>query len=244
MRIFIDSHVHFYPCYEAWQTHHAFRVNTWRHGADFGVMMLAQRDGIDVADLRERLAKGPTHSSYSFNGKQIDLPTFETIPGRQIACYERVEVLALGTDARIKDGCSAANAVRQALDVGALPVLAWGVGKWMLGREKVVEELLAKYKPSELLIGDSTMRPVFWPEPRLMRQARNAGYRVIRGSDPLPPRSEQTRAGQYGDVADTADFDPSAPAAPQILRILRDFPLAPAGRRAGVAEFALRMAGI
>ena len=243
MRIFIDSHVHFYPCYEACWTHQAFRVNTWKHGAGLGVMMLAQRDGQEMADVRARLAKGPAHSVYVVNGKTVDLPRFETIPGRQIACFERVEILALGTEAVIRDGCSARNAVRQALDVGALPVLAWGVGKWLFEREKVVEDLLSAYKPSELAIGDSSMRPVFWPEPRLMRQARNAGYRILHGSDPLPPKSEENRAGQYGDTTDTADFDDSKPVTPQILNILREYPLTTAGKRAGPLEFARRMIG-
>ena len=221
MKIFIDSHVHIYPHYDIALMRGAFAARTKAHGADLGVMMVAQRSG----------AAAP-HP-----------PGDGIVYGRQIACAERIEILALGTGAPFEDGIPARDAIRLAQDAGALPVLAWGVGKWMFAREKTVENLLASFKPAELLIGDSSLRPVFWPEPRLMKQARESGFRVIHGSDPLPPKSEQTRAGQYGDLADDSGFDPSAPVVPQILRILRESPIRTVGRRAGPLQFARRMSG-
>jgi len=227
MRLFIDSHVHIYPVYDPGTMFARFASRALTdYGADAGVMMLAQREG---APNPPPLPPG--------------VADITVIPGRQIACAERVEILALGTETTFKDGIPARDAVRAAFDAGALPVLAWGVGKWMFKRAKVVEDLLAAFKPSELAIGDTSMRPVFWPEPRLMRQARNAGYRILHGSDLLPPKDEETRAGQFGDIIDTADFDPSSPPVPQILNLLRTAPLATAGRRAGPLEFARRMTG-
>ena len=225
MKLFIDSHVHYYPQYNSGKMYAAFMRRTLQHGAGIGVMMLAEREGM------------------GFPGTRAARPLV-VIPGRQIACAERVEILALGTEATFNDGIPAKDAIRRVADAGALPVLAWGLGKWMFKREKVVEDLLATFKPSELAIGDSSMRPVFWREPRLMRQARAAGFRILHGSDPLPPKSEETRAGQYGDIVDIDDLpelDESKPVAPQILRILREAPLTTVGHRAGPIQFLTRM---
>ena len=81
---------------------------------------------------------------------------------------------------------------------------------------------------------------MFWPAPRAMAVAATLGRRVLHGSDPLPPAFEQTRAGQWGDLADEP-FDVTGPLLGPLLALLRDAPLVPAGRRAGLLQFLRRM---
>ena len=224
MKLFIDTHVHAYPSYDLAAMAAAFAKRVRRHGAGFGAMMLAQRERMD------------------FPAQFLPDEFAAAVPGRQIACKERIEILALGAAAEFSDGVHAKDAVMRALDAGALPVLAWGVGKWLFSRAKIVDELLGAFSPAQLAIGDSALRPLFWGEPLPMRRAREAGYKILHGSDPLPRPGQELRAGQYGDLFDAPDFDPSKPVAPQIMRLLRDSAPVPAGRRAGLFEFAKNMA--
>ena len=219
MKLFIDTHVHAYPSYDFAAMSDAFLRRARHHGAGFGVMMLAQRERMD------------------FPAQFLPDEKAAAIAGRQIACKERVEILALGTEVEFKDGIPAKDAIMQALDVGALPVLAWGIGKWLLSRAKVVDSLLDAFTPAQLAIGDSALRPFFWGEPIPMRRARKAGYTILHGSDPLPRPAEELRAGKYGDILDAPDFDPSKPIAPQVMKLLREGAPRQVGRRAGLFEF-------
>ena len=164
------------------------------------------------------------------------------LAGRQIACAERVEILALGTRERFADGMGVSEAVSEALASGAQPVLSWGVGKWLFSRAKTVSSLLRRFPAEDLFLGDTSMRPVFWPTPAEMSRAPSLGRRVLHGSDPLPRRGEERRAGEWADLADEPLPD-DRPVSSAVLGILRESPLVPAGRRAGVFEFARRMAG-
>ena len=162
------------------------------------------------------------------------------VSGRQIACSERVEILALGTRATFRDGMAADDAVAAARDAEALPVLAWGVGKWLFSRAKVVDSLLRHWPAEDLAVGDTSLRPVFWPTPGPMAQAPTLGRRVLHGSDPLPPAFEETRAGQWGDLTEAA-LSEDLPLRSRILSVLRDDDLRPVGRRSGPLQFLRRM---
>ena len=104
----------------------------------------------------------------------------------------------------------------------------------------MVDSLLRRWPAEELALGDTSLRPSFWPTPGPMAEGATLGRRVLRGSDPLPRAFEETRAGQYGDLAeDTLPTD--RPLLSKILSVLRDDDLSPAGRRAGPLQFARRM---
>lgn len=249
-KIFLDSHVHLYPAHGLARPLEAMRRRTAAHGAELGAAFLAEREGQDEF---ARLAAGvgalpPGWSAARREDAALLLrhaaggPPVAVVAGRQIACAERVEILALGTRETFPDGIPAAEAVERARRADALPVLAWGVGKWLFGRAKVVEALLGRFPAEELLLGDTSLRPLFWPTPGPMAVAASLGRRVLHGSDPLPPASERGRAGQWGDLADEP-FDASGPLLGPLLAILREAPLVPAGRRAGPFQFARRMLG-
>ena len=211
-------------------------------------MMLAEREGVDQF---ARWAEGGApagHAVVPSDATALVLrkpgqPDLVVVSGRQIACAERVEILALATRATFRDGTPAHRAVAECLAAGALPALAWGVGKWFFKRAAVVAALLDAFPAADLAIADPSLRPVFWPAPRPMATAAANGRRVLAGSDPLPAKGEAARIGQYADLAATASLDLAAPLTPQIAALLKAAPLRRAGRRAGLLEFLRRMWG-
>ena len=247
MSILIDSHVHFYPSYDPARFFGAFRDAMRRAGARQGAIMLAEREGADFFGAwsrQEGLPKGWTVSRREEAAILLRPPDgrgdVAVVAGRQIACAERVEILALGTRASFREGVPAADAVAAARDADALPVLAWGVGKWLFSRAAVVESLMRRFPGPELALGHPSMRPVFWPAPSAMLREPTLGRRVLHGSDPLPRAGEDCRPGQWADLADEP-FYRSVPLLSRILSILRETPLSAVGRRAGVFQFARRM---
>ena len=249
MSLLIDSHVHIYPHYDTGVLLNAFQKRISAVGASAGVMMLAEREGTDAFvswATGDSLPAG--YSVVNSDDASLILckpnqPDIIIVAGRQIACAERVEILALATRATFHDGTPAKVAIAEAITAGAVPVLAWGVGKWLFKRAKVVASLLKSFEGEQLLIGDPSLRPVFWPTPRLMATAATKGHRVIAGSDPLPPKNEETRVGQYADLAPNAFLDLSSSLTPQISSILTTHTLSHTGRRAGLVEFFCRMTG-
>lgn len=248
MRITADSHVHVYPFHDAAEALRALRGNLAALAPDaLCVGMLTERhDCRFFRDLREgkvgldgwrvtALSDDAVSVRISGSGEIV------LVAGRQIVCEERIEILALTHDGRWPDGQTAERTVRAVQDAGAVPVLAWAPGKWFGGRGWVVRRLLEQGSPGSVLIGDSTMRPIGWGEPRLVRWARARGFRILAGSDPLPIRGEERRLGTYASVFD-GPFDTARPALS--LRSLLTAPettVLSVGRRSGPAQWALRM---
>lgn len=169
------------------------------------------------------------------------VPPLFVLPGRQIATHERIELHCLGKDAVIADGASAVETVGRIREIDGLVVLPWGVGKWLFRRQRVVEDLCNRFGPEVLLLGDSAMRPVFWPAPQVMRATSGYSHRVLAGSDPLPHEGKGCWIGCYATLVD-APFDPSAPAQSCIMG-LRQGKIALLGQRPGPWGFARRMLG-
>lgn len=246
MPLLVDSHVHVYPSYRADVLFASFRAAVRRAGASAGAMCLVEREGADVFGAWSRGEGLPPDVRASRREEEALLletpgePPVAVLAGRQVACAERVEILALGTRRTFRDGVPAAEAAAAARDAGALAVLAWGVGKWLFSRAKVVEALLRRFPADELFLGDTSMRPVFWPVPAPMSQAPSLGRRVLHGSDPLPKAGEERRAGEWADLAEDP-LPEDRPLASSLLGVLRESPLSPAGRRAGLLEFVRRM---
>lgn len=134
------------------------------------------------------------------------------VAGRQIVTRERLEILGLAMRAKIPDGLPARDVIQKVVEAGGIPVLAWSPGKWLFARGRLVRDLIESDQAKVLRLGDTTLRPMLWPEPRLMQLARARGLAVIPGSDPLPLAGEERFAGAYGFICRSA-FDPSQPAA-------------------------------
>ena len=222
INIAIDGHLHVYPSYdyarllsslhEALKTAVSNKMPTDEECATGA--LLAERRG--CAFFRE-LDKGITglkihektddFALVSGSGQDGMLYVF---PGSQIVSNERIEILALAGTVDIPDGLPAEEIIKLVLENNAVPVLSWAPGKWLLKRGKVVAGLLNSFTQESFLIGDTSLRPNIWPVPALMRKAARLGFRIIAGSDPLPPAGEERFAGTYGFVMKNA-FDKEHP---------------------------------
>lgn len=162
------------------------------------------------------------------------------IAGRQIVTRERLEILGLGRDITVPDGLPAEDTLKAIRAEGAAPVLSWAPGKWFSSRGELVEKLIVSHEAGDFLIGDTGLRPAFWGLPRLMRLARERGYRIIGGSDPLPLPDEEAWLGTYG-ITITAAFDPGKPAE-SMRQLLADTSLrfTPLGHRCPPLAFTSR----
>lgn len=217
MRMIADTHVHLYACYDL-----ALAVHTL-----LGRLSGNDPDAVLLAFLAERrdcnyfkaLAEGNldvgmeftsiTDQDHVLHGSSESRSMY-LFAGRQVVTKERLEILALTTNADIPDGLRAQDALERILDHGGLPVISWAPGKWFFKRGKLVQDLLDRYSPSTLFLGDSSLRPTAWPEPRLMRHAREKGYSVLAGSDPLPFAGEERNLGRFATQLE-GTFDPHRP---------------------------------
>jgi hypothetical protein len=135
----------------------------------------------------------------------VDEESLWVFAGRQVVAAERVEIHSLLCPALIPDGLPAAEIIALTLKAGGVPVLAWAPGKWMFRRARVVKQLLSDFGPDALLLGDSSLRPLGWPQPASMRHRK-----TLAGSDPLPFAGEETQTGRYATRL-LVDFDAHAP---------------------------------
>lgn len=119
------------------------------------------------------------------------------VAGRQLVTEERLEVLALATDAEMSRALDLEGAIAAVHEAGGVPVLSWAPGKWSFQRGERVASVIEECSPEQLLIGDSSLRARA-AEPELMRRARQRGFKVIAGSDPLPIGGEERILGSYG----------------------------------------------
>lgn len=227
MSIAVDTHVHLYDCYDIDLFFDSAFRNLAEHGGTVKAVLLAERS--DCNHFARLKAEGIA-GNYKFESIRSDCCLKVTgksgdkmymFAGRQVVTKERLEILSLLSDAVIEDGHSARDVIMAVKDAGGVPVLTWALGKWMFGRAGIVQAIIEQYKPGELLIGDSYMRPASCPEPFLMRLARNSGLTILAGTDPLPFSGEEKIAGCYASLLQT-DIDFADPTGS-----LRSFLIAP-----------------
>ncbi len=130
---------------------------------------------------------------------------FFIIAGRQIVTKERLEVIAIGTNISISDGTPLIETFMQIQQLGAIPALPWGFGKWMGRRGTFLKKIISTLQKPFCLI-DSAMRPSWFLESSIFKKARSYGVPILAGSDPLPLAGQELLAGTY--IATTlAHFD-------------------------------------
>jgi hypothetical protein len=120
------------------------------------------------------------------------------VAGRQIVTAERLEVLALGTRRRFRDGEPVRDTLARVADCGALAVVPWGFGKWLFERGRLLRRLLDAEDSPPFHLGDNGGRPRPARTPRLFALARNRGIWNLPGSDPLPFTWQAARVLSYG----------------------------------------------
>jgi len=132
------------------------------------------------------------------------------VAGHQLVSEEGLEVLAVGTRDLIESDRPANSLVRKVAQAGGLPIVPWGVGKWLGERRDIVKRLICDPALPQFFLGDSANRPSFWPRPSLFELAKEAGIRNLPGSDPLPVSGEEKYPGSFG-VAMNGSLDTRRP---------------------------------
>jgi hypothetical protein len=107
-------------------------------------------------------------------------------------------VLALGTRRIFEKGEPARRLIKETAQSGALPVLPWGIGKWLGRRGQLIEDLIRDPNLPSLFLGDNSHRPAFWPRPSVFESASKRGLKNLPGSDPFPFPEEVRRVGSVG----------------------------------------------
>lgn len=169
------------------------------------------------------------------------------VAGRQAVTREGLEVLSFPTRGPARDGDPLARLLEETEGRGEIAVLPWGFGKWRGRRRRTLEAALEEAADTEdrrlLFAGDSSTRPWLLPPPGPFRLARRRGVPILGGSDPLPLRGEERRAGRLATLV-SGRIDPRHPAT-GLVRLLREErgSLRLAGRRDGLLSFVRAQAG-
>ena len=245
MQLAYDTHVHLYPGVDPGALFDAAVRHLRRQApaANRFILCLTERAGVFAYEALKtgRLAAPgwrvtPAADPLALHAVAADGALLDLLPGRQIITAERLEILALGADLRMDDGLPAREALGRVREAGAIPVLPWGLGKWLGTRGRLVRQLVDESTPGTLALGDTLLLPRPLPRPAPLRAAARRGFRVLAGSDPLGRPGEENLVGRYGVCAESA-FDPDQPAR-SLLHPLRDptVPLRLIGQRGSLLE--------
>lgn len=247
MLIIADAHVHLYRLYRLSAALDAAARNLEAPADAVRALFLAERRDHDVfLELRDgtltvagwTVERTPEAAALVLN--HAELGRLHVLAGRQVITREKLEILALLTDARFAEGEPIGDTVAAVAGAGGLPVLNWAPGKWLFARRPVVRAAIESATPGSLLLGDTSLRPACLPESRLMREGRTRGLTVLAGSDPLPFRGEESRIGSYG-IAFECAFDPARPAASLRAALAASPGIRTVGRRPLLPTTALRL---
>jgi hypothetical protein len=215
----LDSHVHFHDLADVpgllESARLAFRKAIGEQAAArsfSGMLVLTEPRSRPVfAALRQKssdgagIGNGPwtlaaTAETISLRATHDDGDTLFLLSGQQIVSREKLEVLSLLAQPMVSDGLALAETVSEVRRLGGLPVLPWGVGKWLGRRGEIVSRFLAENRESPIFLGDNGGRPSFWTSVPQFRQAKSRGIAILRGSDPLRCSHGRRGAGSFGNM--------------------------------------------
>lgn len=261
MPIFIDGHVHIYPEFPvdqfltaAWDNFARIADSSKVSGDFHSVLALAEGQGFDVFSTLKRQAvplddcvgkqKFPSAWSFYRTDEPDSLTTCKgkasmvIVAGRQIISKENIELLSLLSSFKVEDRTlSLADLANTVAAGGGLSVVPWGVGKWWGAKGRVVERLFHSRCDYPLFLGDNGNRPSFWPEPALLRQARDLNVPVVSGSDPLPLISHLSHPGSFGALLRQGELSMQYPAASLRKLLVSKKDISSFGSRTGSFQF-------
>ena len=213
--VLVDSHVHIYDCYNIKRFFYSalnnFQNASKKLGSEkfVGILFLTETKNEnyfhklkenqfekELTELNLRNLRHDEFNSIIYENNENNYLII--ISGKQIITSEKLEVLAIGTTELIDYGNSLKESVEKIKSFGALPVLPWGVGKWVGKREKMIEDFIDNNTDKRYFLGDNGGRPVFWPAPELFKTAEKRGIKILRGSDPLPLNFQEEKVGKFG----------------------------------------------
>jgi len=205
-----DLHVHLYPCYNLKAAIDNAFNNLSANAAEKNsvrAIALTERNDCNFFEQlkigRYRLAEvqyefEPTNEKAALEIISRSDERVILYAGRQIISAEKIEVLALTLADKIEDGLKIEDLLKRVNDAGAVAIINWAPGKWFFKRGSIVEKLIEKSTPGSILLGDTSLRPKVWKEPKLMALGKAKGLKVIKGSDPLPFAGEEAHIGCHG----------------------------------------------
>jgi hypothetical protein len=223
--IFLDAHVHIYPIFSIdfllasalKNFNQQARLLEDTESRDY-VLCLTEGAGFDVFSQLQRIAdlphdhnqnrSSPAAATWRYHSASEPYCLIATnreeeciyiIAGRQLITRENLELLALGSPAHVPDKTFSLEALAgRVWDSGGIPVLPWGVGKWLGKRGALIDRYISRKHDFPVVLGDNGNRPVFWPSPRQFSTAAQMKCGIISGSDPLPLAGHEQRVGTYG----------------------------------------------
>jgi hypothetical protein len=227
--VLVDAHVHIHECFDLNIFLNSSYKNFQKFSKNFnaqsfeGVLCLTENFNVNFFSKFRKTAELNSNQGNSLdwrfhitdepNSIRLSRNRYEVmyiIAGRQIITKEKLEVLGIGLLQNIDDGKPLADVVEFVNKNEALPIIPWGVGKWIGHRKEIVSNFIAGHKNGPLFLGDNSNRPFFWVKPSIFRRAERLNIRDLQGSDPLPIKSEATNAGRYGFMID-AKINPARP---------------------------------
>jgi hypothetical protein len=226
----VDSHVHLYnwvdlvPMLDTARASFTDAVHTQKGDVPFcGMLVLTEPRSRDTfPKLRAQLQNGhpcrlssewmlqPTDETLSLTAVHSSGARIFLISGQQVVTREALEVLAIASEQTVPDRQSLQETLKAIRQRDGYPILPWAVGKWLMGRGKLVSQTIIDNGGKPLGIGDNGGRPVFWTMVGQFEQARRYDLPILRGSDPLPVKGSRT-AGSYGTLM-SIPFDAEKPA--------------------------------
>ena len=221
--IFVDGHVHIYDCFDVDLLFAAARDNFDRAAGQLGIgkesvtpVLLLTEGATDnwygrllktVKSTEQPVCKISADWDGRFSREMDWLMVYRRdnpeeklyfVAGRQVVTAQSIEVLALFCSDTIQNGLSLKNTVAAIRQSRAIPVLPWGVGKWLGKRGQQIKEFLLSDGEGLLFLGDNGGRPKLWPTPTLFTQGLEKNIAVLPGTDPLPLPDEALRVGSFG----------------------------------------------
>lgn len=204
----IDAHVHCYPCYDLPAFLLAASQNLPRLSpVDTRVLALAERADCHFfrSLAQDELPLPPDFRIVAYDPegavKLRHVPTHSdlwVLAGRQHNTAEKVEICSLFSDAPLPATLALPDLLAAIYDANAVPLLNFAPGKWLFKRGKLLAAAIRALPPEKpFLFADTSLRPIGWPTPALLRLAKTLRRPVLAGSDPLPFASEAAWPGAY-----------------------------------------------
>jgi hypothetical protein len=221
----MDPHGHLYDAYSVKAWCRAAVTNLAAGSDALAVVVVVDRQNQDsLARLRREV---PSFGSWkdlpgSLAGMaEVDGQKLLVVQGVQYVSLERIEVLGLGVGRVLSDGLTTGEYIDAIIRGGGVPCLPWSPGKWLGARGRVVKTLLETHSPSTLAVGDIAIRSVLGPPSALLRYARQRGYRVFYGTDPLPSPRDESLVGTFGVEISGISFSDECGRVDTILEAMR-----------------------
>lgn len=262
MHIFADLHIHIYPFYDYEKVFlyiekrlcgifqnqcsdtesecRRQKAESRKRKDKIAIIALTERD--DCNFFKELKSKKINIANFEFieSNDRFVLLEVEDIslyifPGRQLNTIEKVELLSLGQDTIVPSGLPVLDTLEKIHQAGATPVINWAPGKWWFKRGKIIKELINN-RSLEFILCDTSLRPVLYRKPSLMK----SGRKVIYGSDPLPIENEYKNIFRYYSEFKDIDFDTGRDF---FTNLLTKSQAKACGRRSGVLEVFFRLFG-